>query len=308
VIAAQPRRRQLSKLDRKNIRKGLFFIAPWAVGLLIFTVYPAIYSIVLSFTRYSGLKPATWLGVQNYIRMLGDEIVWKSLGNTFYYGAWAIPIGLVVAILLALAMNTAVREVAVYRAILYLPSILPVFAISFIFIVLINPKYGIVNWGLSGFGLLGQPSPKSYLADPDSAKMVIVALAQLGAGNTALIFLAGLRGIPQTLYDAARIDGANRFRSFFNITLPLLSPIILFNAITAIGGALQTFVQPFIITRGGPNNGTLFYMYYLYNKAFANAELGYACALSLLLFVIGLALALLLFAVARRFVHYDLVS
>jgi multiple sugar transport system permease protein len=240
--------------------------------------------------------------------MFSDTLMLKSLSNTTSYIILAVPIGIVVAILLALAMNTAVREVAVYRAALYLPSVLPLFAISFIFIVLVNPKYGIVNYALSGFGLFGAAAGTDYLADPTSALLVIVAIAQLGAGNAALIYLAGLRSIPDTLYDAARMDGAGRLRRFFSITLPLLSPIILFNAITAIGTGLQTFLQAYIITRGGPDNGTLFYMYYLYNTAFAHAELGYACALSLLLFVIGLVLALALFTVARRFVHYELVS
>ncbi|HLZ58460.1 MAG TPA: sugar ABC transporter permease [Ktedonosporobacter sp.] len=306
MIAIHPR--QLSPLERKNLRKGLFFISPWIIGVLVFTFYPIVYSIVLSFARYSGLQPPTWIGFQNYIRLFGDELMRQSLGNTMAYISLAVPIGIVVAILLALAMNTSVREVAVYRAALYLPSVLPLFAISFIFIVLINPKYGIVNYALSGFGLFGSPAGTDYLADPTSALLVIVAIAQLGAGNAALIFLAGLRSIPDTLYEAARIDGASRVRSFFSITLPLLSPIILFNAITAIGAGLQTFQQAYIITKGGPNNGTLFYMYYLYDTAFAQAQLGYACALSLLLFVIGLVLALVLFTVAKRFVNYELVS
>ncbi|MBO0779729.1 MAG: sugar ABC transporter permease [Ktedonobacteraceae bacterium] len=298
-------RRQLTPVERKNLRKGLFFIAPWIIGILVFTLYPVIYSIIFSFSTYSGLKPPIWTGLQNYVRLFSDELVGKTLGNTFFYTALAVPVGIVVAILLALAMNSAVREVAIYRAALYIPSILPLFALSFIFIVLINPKYGLVNYALS---FVGVPADTDYLSDPTSAKMVIVALAQLGAGNAALIFLAGLRGIPQTLYDAARIDGASRLSCFFKITLPLLSPIILFNMITGLSSGLQTFLQAFIITKGAPNNGTLFFMYYLYNTAFAHAELGYACALSLVLFLIGLALALVLFVVARRFVHYDLVS
>lgn len=303
MIAIQ--RRQLTPVERKNLRKGLFFIAPWIIGILVFTLYPVIYSIIFSFSTYSGLKPPIWTGLQNYVRLFSDELVGKTLGNTFFYTALAVPVGIVVAILLALAMNSAVREVAIYRAALYIPSILPLFALSFIFIVLINPKYGLVNYALS---FVGVPADTDYLSDPTSAKMVIVALAQLGAGNAALIFLAGLRGIPQTLYDAARIDGASRLSCFFKITLPLLSPIILFNMITGLSSGLQTFLQAFIITKGAPNNGTLFFMYYLYNTAFAHAELGYACALSLVLFLIGLALALVLFVVARRFVHYDLVS
>jgi multiple sugar transport system permease protein len=306
MIALAPRR--LTVVERRNLRTGLLFISPWIIGIVVFTFYPIIYSVVLSFARYSGLKPPVWIGFENYARLFTDELAWKSLGNTTFYIALAVPIGIVVAILLALAMNTAVREVAVYRAALYLPSILPLFAISFIFIVFVNPQYGLVNYALSGFGLFGPPAGTDYLASPTSAMLVIVAIAQLGAGNIALIYLAGLRSIPETLYDAAKIDGAGRLRRFFSITIPLLSPIILFNAITAIGAGLQTFQQAYIITQGGPNNGTLFFMYYLYNTAFAQAQLGYACALSLVLFVIGLVLALVLFVAARRFVHYELVA
>ncbi|GHO88402.1 carbohydrate ABC transporter permease [Dictyobacter formicarum] len=295
---------KLTRRDRVNLTKGLLFISPWILGLVIFVLYPMIYSIVLSFARYSGFKDPVWLGFQNYTRLFGDSLFWLSLGNTLYYVLWAVPVGIVVAILLAVAMNRDVREVGIYRAILYLPSILPAFAMAFIFIVLVNPQYGIVNFI---FSLFGAPT-QNFLGDPTGAKNVIIALAQLGAGNAALIFLAGLRGIPDTLYDAARIDGAGTFRRFFSITLPLLSPIILFNLITALSGGLQIFQQAYIMTNGGPNNGTLFYLLYLYRNAFAYAQLGYACALSLVLFIIGLALAGVLFTVSQRFVNYELVG
>ncbi|GER91882.1 sugar ABC transporter permease [Dictyobacter vulcani] len=295
---------KLSRRERTNLSRGLLFISPWLLGLIIFTIYPLIYSIIFSFTRYSGFRRPVWLGMQNYTRLFSDSLFWLSLGNTLYYVLWAVPIGIVVALLLALAMNRDVREVNVYRAILYLPSILPTFALAFIFIVLINPQYGIVNIFFSLFGVPTQ----NFLSDPLGAKNVIIVLAQLGAGNAALIFLAGLRGIPATLYDAARIDGAGVWRRFYSITLPLLSPIILFNLITALSGGLQIFQQAYIMTNGGPNNGTLFYMLYLYRNAFAYAQLGYACALSLVLFVIGLALAGILFSVAQRFVNYEMVS
>ncbi|GLV53417.1 sugar ABC transporter permease [Dictyobacter sp. S3.2.2.5] len=295
---------RLSRRDRLNLTKGLLFISPWILGVIIFTLYPMIYSIAFSFTRYSGFKTPVWLGLQNYTRMFTDSLFWLSLENTLYYVLWAIPVGIVVALLLAVAMNREVREVGIYRAILYLPSILPAFAMAFIFIVLVNPQYGIVNYV---FSLFGAPT-QNFLGDPTGAKNVIIAIAQLGAGNAALIFLAGLRGIPDTLYDAARIDGASALRRFFSITIPLLSPIILFNLITALSGGLQIFQQAYIMTNGGPNNGTLFYMLYLYRNAFAYAQLGYACALSLVLFIIGLALAGVLFSVSQRFVNYELVS
>ncbi len=297
-------RQKLSKKERKNLMKGLLFISPWIIGFLVFSVYPTIYSIALSFVRYSGFQPPVWLGLQNYQRLISDDLFWQSLYNTLYYAAFAVPIGIVVAIVLALAMNRNVREVGLYRAAIYMPSIVPPFALALTYIVLINPQYGLFTYLLS---LIGVPQT-NYLSDPSSAKLVIVSLAQYGAGGTALIFLAGIRGIPQTLYDAARIDGANRLQCFFRITLPLLSPVILFALITGLTGAMQVFDPAFIITGGGPNNGTLFYIFYLYNTAFRYAQLGYASALAFVLFIIGLLLALLIYRLSQRFVNYELVS
>jgi multiple sugar transport system permease protein len=287
--------------QKANLRKGLLFISPWIVGFVAFVLYPIVYSFAISLTKYTGMQTPEWIGFDNYTRMFKDPLMWTSVYNTLFYSGWAVPIGLVVAVLLALAMNRNVREIAIYRTALYLPSLVPIFALSFIFIVLVNPGTGIWNQFLGLFGV----ESKDYLSDPTSAKVVIVAMAQLGAGNAALIFLAGLNNIPQTLYEAAKIDGANPFQSFTRITLPLLTPAILFNLITGVSAGLQVFTQAYVMTNGGPNNGTLFYMYYLYRSAFSYAQLGYACALAIMLFLAGLVLALLIYQVSRRFVNYD---
>lgn len=287
--------------QKANLRKGLLFISPWVVGFVAFVLYPIVYSFAISLTKYTGMQTPEWIGFDNYARMFKDPLMWTSVYNTLFYSGWAVPIGLVVAVLLALAMNRNVREIAIYRTALYLPSLVPIFALSFIFIVLVNPGTGIWNQFLGLFGV----ESKDYLSDPTSAKVVIVAMAQLGAGNAALIFLAGLNNIPQTLYEAAKIDGANPFQSFTRITLPLLTPAILFNLITGVSAGLQVFTQAYVMTNGGPNNGTLFYMYYLYRSAFSYAQLGYACALAIMLFLAGLVLALLIYQVSRRFVNYD---
>jgi multiple sugar transport system permease protein len=231
------KRTRRSSRDWANLRRGLLFVSPWIIGTLAFTVFPLVYSVIISFTRYTGLSGMKWVGGQNYSRMFSDPLVGKSVTNTMWYAIFAVPIGLVVALLLALAMNRRVREVALYRTILYLPSLIPAFAFSFIFIVLLNPSYGIVNKFLGAFGVASQ----NYLGDPVGAKGVIIGMAQFAAGNAALIFLAGLNNIPETLYDAAKVDGANAFRRFRTITLPLLSPVILFNAINGVNGALQIF-------------------------------------------------------------------
>lgn len=281
--------------------KGILFISPWIVGFIVFVLYPLLYSFIFSFARYSGLQSPVWIGFQNYTRWFTDPITWKAIYNTLFYTVWAVPVGIVIALLLALAMNRKVREIAIYRTALYIPSLVPIFALSFIFIVLVNPQFGLLN---NFLGLFGVPST-DYLGDPTSAKYVIIAMAQLGAGNAALIFLAGLNGIPKTVYEAAQIDGASPIRRFFSITIPMLSPTILFNVITGLSAGLQVFTPAYILTSGGPDNGTLFYMYYMYKNAFSYAQLGYACALSIMLFLFGLVLSVVLYTIAQRYVSYE---
>ncbi|MGP9693056.1 carbohydrate ABC transporter permease [Brachybacterium sp. AOP25-B2-12] len=294
-------RTPFSRRERRNVRLGLLFVSPWVAGVLIFVVYPLIYSFAISLTQYSGMQSPTFIGLQNYITAALDPMVHISVGNTLYYMAIAVPVGMVVALLLALAMNRQVREVALYRTILYIPSLIPAFALSFIFIVFVNPQFGIFNRFLS---LFGAPDT-NLLGEPSLAKIVIIVMGQLGAGNAALIYLAGLRNIPTTLYEAARVDGASQWTQFVKITLPLLTPTILFNLITGMSGAMQVFTEAFIMTGGGPDNSTLFYMLYLYKNAVSYGQLGYASALAVLLFLFGMLLAGLIFVVSRRFVHYD---
>lgn len=302
--ASSPPRAGSKKLTRRqkhNLKIGLLFISPWIIGVLTFVVYPLIYSFAISLTQYSGMQSPTFIGFQNYISAFEDPLVRTAVGNTLYYMVIAVPLGLVVALLLALAMNRNVREVALYRTLLYLPSLIPAFAMSFIFIVFVNPQFGVVNRFLALFGV----PDMNLLGEPSTAKLVMIVMAQLGAGNAALIYLAGLRNIPDTLYEAARVDGAGRFRQFISITLPLLTPTILFNLITGVSGAMQVFTEAFIVTGGGPDNATLFYMLYLYRNAFSYGQLGFASALAVLLFLFGMILAGLIYWLSRRFVNYD---
>src|SRR5207237_4074885 len=225
-MIAAPRLR-LSHDDWRNLRTALPFVLPWVIGFFPFTLYPIIYSLYLSFNQYSGFGDAVPVGIANYKHMVSDPLFWKALYNTGYYTALAVPIGLVVAIVLALLMNQNVREVAIYRAAFYLPSILPLFALTFIFIVLLNPGFGLVDYVL---GLVGLPAV-NWLGDAHWTKISIVLLAQLGAGGPALIFLASLRAVPSELYEAAKLEGAGPIRSFYKITLPLITPVILFDII-----------------------------------------------------------------------------
>jgi len=294
--------RMVARRRIRNMLVGIGFISPWILGFLAFLVYPIAYSFYLSFTRYTGFGAPQWIGLGNYRQLLHDQLFWTSLYNTLYYTALAVPLGTIVALVMALAMNQRLREVLLYRTALYLPSILPAFAVSFIFLVLMDPQNGVLNYLLY---LLGLPQV-NWLGDPRVAKLSIVLMSQLGAGNAALIFLAGLKAIPRTLYEAAELDGAGQWGKFVHITLPMLTPVLLYNLVIGIIGGLQVFTQSYILTGGGPANSTLFYVYYLYNNAFAYSRLGYAAALSWILFVVSAVLSLLVFRSAARWVHYEI--
>jgi multiple sugar transport system permease protein len=300
------RRFSLTRRERRNLILGLLFISPWLFGFVALMIYPIIYSFGLSFTRYSGFGDPQPIGISNYTRMLSDPLFLKSAFNTLYYTALAVPIGVVVAIVLALAMNSRVREVSIYRAALYLPSVLPVFALTFIFIVLLNPRFGLFNHGLRAIGLEGP----DWLGNPAWTKLGLVLLAQLGAGQVALIFLAGLRAIPRDLYESAEIDGAGAWRRFKNITLPMLTPLILYDLILGLSLGLQVFTQAYVMTSGGaraagPDNSLLFYVFYLYKQAFQFGAMGYAEAMAVVLFVVSMVIALAVFRWAKRWVYYE---
>ena len=296
----------LGAIERHNLRWGLLFISPWLIGFVLLGIFPIIYTFFLSFTKYSGLRDPVLIGAQNYNRMAADPLFWKSAYNTLYYTLLAVPIGVVVAMLLALAMNQKLREVTLYRAIFYLPSILPIFAISFVFVVLLNPGYGLINFLLSAAGL---PSP-NWLGDPNYTKLALVMIAQLGAGQWALVFLAGLRGIPIDLYESADIDGAGTFRKFRSITFPLMTPVILYDLIIGLSFGFQVFTSAYILTgsgrnAAGPDNSLLTHVFYIYKQAFQYGQMGYAAALSVALFIASVVLAGAVFRWARGWVYYE---
>jgi multiple sugar transport system permease protein len=310
IAAPRLRRVRLNEQDWRNLRTALPFIAPWIIGFLAFTVYPIVYSLYLSFTHYSGFGDATAAGLENYQHMAKDPLFWQSLNNTLYYTALAVPIGVVVAIALALMMNQNVREVAIYRAAFYLPSIIPLFALTFIFIVLLNPGFGFVDYVL---GLFNIPAV-NWLGDARWTRLSVVLLAQLGAGGPALIFLAGLRAVPSELYESAVLDGAGPLRRFYKITLPLISPVILFDLIYGTILGIQIFTPAFVLAGGtsgggaytaGPENSLLFYVFYLYKNAFQYSDMGYASAMAWVLFVISVVLALAIMRSSRYWVHYE---
>ena len=283
---------------------GLAFISPWLIGFCVFLVYPIYYTVRISFTRYTGFGAAKWIGLENYRHMIHDDVFWTAVYNTLYYTGLAVPVGVVAAMALALAMNTKVPEVPIFRAIVYIPSVIPLFTLSFIYQVLMNPTQGIFNRILIFFGL---PNI-NWFGNPAYSKLALVILAQFGAGQAAIIFLAALKGIPPSLHEAAAIDGASVFRRFFNITVPLMTPVILYDIILGLSLGLQIFTQVYILggdPPGSPANSTMMYVVYLYVNGFRYGALGYAAAMAWVLFVVTMLISLVIFKTSKYWVNYE---
>lgn len=289
------RRRSLAKLE------GYLFILPWLIGLFVFTAGPMAGSLILSFTDYRAVHAPSYIGLGNYQRLIADRYFWLSLYNTSYYTFLGIPLFLAASLGYALALNTKVRGIGLYRTIYYLPSVTPGVANAIIWIWILNPEFGFANVILHWLHL---PQLR-WLADPALAKPCFIMMGLWGAGSGTLVFLAALQGIPEVLYEAATIDGATSWNRFIHVTLPMMSPSIFFNLIMGVIGSFQIFTTAYVATRGGPVNSTLFYLLYLYRMAFESFWMGYASALAWVLFLVILAFTALQFAGARRWVYYE---
>jgi multiple sugar transport system permease protein len=275
---------------------GIAFVLPWIIGLCTFTLYPVVASLYYSFCDYSVLESPVWIGTDNYSRLLHDEAFWLSLKNTLIFAGFSIPIGMVVALSLALLLNCRVRGTAIFRTIFYLPSIVPIIASSMLWLWILNPSFGLVNQVLAPFCHLFGTRPPGWLGDPAWAKPALILMSAWGVGNSMIIYLAGLQDVPESLYEAAEIDGASKWQQFWNVTLPMLMPVIYFNLVMGIIGALQVFTQVFIMTdgtNGSPAQSTLMYAPYLFATAFFDLRMGYASALAWVLFCIIALLTLL---------------
>ncbi|MEW6045543.1 MAG: sugar ABC transporter permease [Bacillota bacterium] len=282
--------------------KGLAFASPWILGFLLFTLYPVGSAVYYSFTEFTGLGKARWVGLSNYVHMLKqDEVFWLSFYNTMYYLSLAVPIGFVIGLGLALLLNARLREISFYRTAVYLPYIIPAFAASFIWLWVLNPQFGLLNLLLDRLGIFGP----GWIADPQWSKPSIVMMAQWGAGGSAIIFLAALQDVPRDLYEAAELDGATPWQRFSRITLPMISPVVLFHVIMAVFQGFQVFTPAYIMTSGGPANSTLFYVLYLYRNAFQYGRMGYASAMAWVLFLVSLVTALAILRSSARWVYYQ---
>jgi len=295
------RRIHMERMARHDLKAGLGFVSPWLIGFLVFMVGPFIMSIVLSFAEYDVLNPAHWVGVKHYAELFSkDPIFWKSLWNTVFMMA-GVPVTMAVGLAIAMLLNKEIKGMSVFRTIYYLPAIVPIVAASILWIWMLHPTSGVLNVMLEKIGL-GQPL---WLQSEEWSKPAIIVMGLWSAGSSMIIWLAGLKGIPNHLYEAAQIDGAGRWSQFWHVTIPMLSPYIFFNLIMGVIGTLQIFTQAFVMTAGGPVDSTLFYVYYLFNNAFQYLRMGYASAMAWILFVIILVLTLFQLKIAPRWVHYE---
>ncbi len=289
-------------MARREALTFYLFISPWLLGLLLFILGPVLASLGFSFTRWDLLSPPVPVGLRNYARMLQDRLFWQSLSVTMRYTLMYVPTELVGGLCLALLMNQmSMKGIRAVRTIYYLPSVISGVAFVVVWMWLFQPEAGLINATLAIFGIRG---PR-WLADPNTALIALWMMSLWGLGRTAIIYLAGLKGIPKELYEAAAMDGAGAWRSFTAVTLPLLTPTIFFNLILSIIATFQTFTSAFVATNGGPLDSTLFYVLYLYRKAFQEFQMGYASALAWVLFLIVLTLTLLVVRSGQTWVYYE---
>lgn len=298
------RPKQMNLLRRREAIAGYLFVLPWILSLLIFTTYPIVASFYFSLTDYTVLEAPKWIGLDNY-RTLSDidPSFWTAVYNSAYYAFIAVPVGLVVSLGLALVLNMRATGIGLYRTLFYLPSLAPPVAGTIIFIVMFNSQGGLVNQLLQ---LVGLPA-LGWFTDPAWAKLGLIILSLWSVGVGTLTFLAGLKEIPQSLLEAASIDGANAWQQFRHVTLPLLTPVTLFNLVMGVIGSFQVFTSAFVIggTTGKPLESTLMYMVLIYRNAFRYFKMGYASALSVLLFLVILVVTLTIFRSARLWVFQE---
>ena len=287
--------------ERHNLLKGLGFISPWALGFLGLTLYPVASSLYWSFCDFDVLNDPLWIGTLNYRDMFMDGVFWKSLWNTLFFAAFALPLGLVLSLLVAVMLNQPVPGRSVFRTIYFLPSMVPQVAVAMIWLWIFNGQYGLLNYGLSHLGIEGP----SWLGDKQWTKPALVLTSLWQTGGTIVIYLAALQDVPRSLYEAADLDGAGPWARLRHVTIPLISPVIYFNLIMGIIGSLQVFVGPFImLPGGGPDRSALFYAVYLYQNAFRDLNMGYACAMAWVLFLLIVALTWAATRLTSRHVYY----
>ncbi len=302
MLAKAAGKRRRSKLAIREAIDGYIFIFPWLLGFILWTAGPMLASLWLAFTRWNLFMPPEWVGLENIRQLFADRFVGISLWNTAYYTFLSVPLGIIASLILALLCVQEMYGRAWFRTFFYMPSLTPAVASAIVWFWILNPEVGLANMVLKAIGL----PPSQWIWSAKTSKATFVLMSLWGAGgNRMIIFLAGLQNIPQSLYEAAQIDGANAWAQFWHVTMPMLSPVMLFNVVMGIIGSFQVFTGAFLMTAGGPANSTLFTVLYLYRLAFEQFNMGYASSLAWLLFFIILGFTIIQLRLAETWVYYE---
>lgn len=299
--AVRPKART-GTLARQEALWCYIFISPWLIGFLLWIAGPMLASLALGFTDYQIGQPPHWVGLHNYTTLFADRLFWQSLKVTAYFTFLSVPLAVVAAIAVALLLNQRIPLLSAWRTIYYLPSITSGVAVALMWSWIFQPNFGLVNIAI--YSVLGIQGP-GWLSDPPWVIPTFVMMSLWGFGGPMLIYLASIQGIPTQIYEAARIDGASRLKQTMSITIPLITPVIFFNLVMTVIASFQSFTNAFIITQGGPDYASYFYIYYLFQNAFVYFRMGFASAQAWVLFMIILGLTVLAFWSQRFWVYYE---
>ncbi|MGG4392989.1 sugar ABC transporter permease [Paenibacillus thiaminolyticus] len=295
----------IRKRERKTIIIGLLFTSPWIIGFLVFQLYPIVASFYYSMTEYNLFSSPTWVGIQNYRDLFQDDKFFLSMYNTLYITVFGVVPHMAFALGMALLLNMKIKGQSIYRTIYFLPTLVPAVAGSLLWLWILNSQYGLINMLLESIGIVGP----NWLVDPDWTKPSLILMGFWGTGTITVMYLAALQDVPQIFYEAAEIDGASRWRKFWSITFPAISPMTLFQLIMMLIGSFQYFTEGMVFAEasqsiGGPENSLLFYSIYLYQQAFSFLNMGYAAAMAWILFLVVMTFTLLIFRTSARWVYY----
>jgi multiple sugar transport system permease protein len=301
MTAITPRVRGMTKTEKRNQLLGMLFISPWLLGFLLFALFPLVASLYYSMTNYDFIRQPQFIGVTNYTRLFTvDPDFWTVMYNTLYYVGFGVPLGIAVAFLIANLLNSNIQGRTFFRSVIYIPSIVPAVCTAMVWLFILNVQYGVINGVLKTLGVPTIP----FLSSPELAKPSLILIYIWAQGTAVVIFLAALQDVPRSLYDAALVDGANAWARFWNVTVPMCTPVLLFNFIMGIISAFQDFTLPFVLTGGGPMKSTEFYVVSLYRNAFVQFSIGKASAMAWILFLIILLFSVLLFRSSARWIYY----
>jgi len=306
VAEAEPRvperrYRRSGPMARREALTGLLWVQAWFIGFVVFTLGPIIAALYLGFTDWRGRGAPQWVGLRNFKEIFTDDpLFWQSLKVTLLFAVIYLPLSLIIGFAMAMVMNQRLVGVKVFRTLYFLPSVLSGTAVAILWQFVFNRDFGVLNWFLGLFGL----EPVSWLVSPQWVIPALVIMQLWAVGSSIIIYLGGLQGIPTELYEVARIDGAGWWASLRHVTLPMMSPVIFFQLVLGLIATFQIFTQPYVMTQGGPDNASYFYALYIYNTAFVQLRLGYASALSVILFVIVVGITAVIFRTSKAWVYY----